>query len=100
MKRLTPPKLAVILATLTSFAWLFVVYSGIAGVLAIPVILSLVGLTGPRRQSYAGIAIVLFSLLALFLSVWIGLSYLPSAILLLTSKRAESRVPAPPVPRV
>jgi hypothetical protein len=66
-----------------------------AMVLAIPVGLSLWGLSSERFRRLAGAAVLVYSLLVFFVSVWmIGLSYLPSAILLLTSKRAEARAPA------
>ena len=103
MRRLTLLKLAVILATLISFAWIVVLYalppnpaSGTrpAIVLAIPVGLSLWGLSSERFRRVAGAAILVYSLVVFLVSVrTIGLSYLPSAILLLTSKRAG--VPAP-----
>jgi hypothetical protein len=103
MRRLTLLKLAVILATLISFAWIVVLYalppnpaSGPrpAIVLAIPVGLSLWGLSSERFRRVAGAAILVYSLVVFLVSVrMIGLSYLPSAILLLTSKRTE--VPAP-----
>jgi hypothetical protein len=99
MKRPTMPKLAVILATLTSFAWIVVLYATpwspangplAAIALAIPVGLSLWGLSSERLRRVAGIALLLFSLMVVLISVWIiGLSYLPSAILLLIGKRAE-----------
>ncbi len=105
MRRLTLPKLAVILATLVSFAWIVILYAlppspangpRPAIVLAIPVGLSLWGLSSGRFRKVAGAALLVFSLLVFFVSVWmIGMSYLPSAILLLTSKRAEARAPAP-----
>jgi hypothetical protein len=98
MKRLTIPKLAVILAALVSFAWIVVLYAlppspangpRAAIVLAIPVGLSLWGLSSVRTRRMAGAAMLVFSLLVFFVSVWmIGLSYLPSAILLLAGKRA------------
>jgi len=103
MKRLTLPKLAVILAALISFAWIVVLYAlppnpatgpRAAMVLAIPVGLSLWGLSSDKFRRVAGAALLVYSLLVSIVSVWmIGLSYLPSALLLLTSKRAE--VPAP-----
>jgi hypothetical protein len=96
------PKLVVILASLTSLAWLFSLYPNetytTLMVVAIPVILSFVGLVGYERQRDAGIAIVLVSLLVFFLSGWIGLSYLPTAILLLISKRAGALCPGPSTP--
>jgi hypothetical protein len=105
MRRLTLPKLAVILAALVSFAWIVVLYAlppnptkgpRAAIVLAIPVGLSLWGLSSERFRRVAGAALLVYALLVFFVSVWIvGLSYLPSAILLLTSKRAEARAPTP-----
>jgi hypothetical protein len=105
MRRLTVPKLAVILATLISFAWIVVLYatplspahgSRAAIVLAIPVGLSMWGLSSARFRRISGVALLVFSLLVSFVSIWmIGLSYLPSAILLLTSKRAEALRPGP-----
>jgi hypothetical protein len=99
MKRLTLPKLAVILATLISFAWIVVLYAmpphpatgpRPAIALAIPVGLGLWGLYSVKFRRTAGAALLVYALLVFFVSVWvIGLSYLPSAILLLTSKRAE-----------
>jgi hypothetical protein len=105
MRRFTVPKMAVILATLVSFAWIVILY-GLPGspasgpraaiALAIPVALSLWGLSSDRFRRVAGAAILVFSLAIFFVSVWImGFSYLPSAILLLISKRAEARAPAP-----
>src|SRR3984885_1821713 len=104
MRRLTLPKLAVILATLVSFAWIIILYAlppspangpRAAIVLAIPVGLSLWGLSSERFRRMAGAALLVYSLLVFFVSVrMIGLSYLPSAILLLISKRAEARAPA------
>ena len=98
MKRLTMPKLAVILAALASFGWIVILYGTplmpadgprAAIALAIPVGLSLWGLSAAKFRRFAGVAIAVFSLLVLLVSVWmIGLSYLPSAILLLKSKRA------------
>jgi hypothetical protein len=103
MKRPTMPKLAVILATVTSFAWIVVLYATpwspangprAAIVLAIPVGLSLWGLSSEGLRRVAGAAILVFSLVVSLISVWmIGLSYLPSAILLLISKRAEAQAP-------
>ncbi len=106
MKRFTIPKLAVILATLVSFAWIVILYalpgspaSGprAAVALAIPVALSLWGLSSDRFRRLAGAAILVYSLLAIFFVSFLimGLSYLPSALLLLISKRAEARAPAP-----
>ena len=106
MKRFTLPKLAVILATLVSFAWIVILYalpgSPVSGpraamALAIPVALSLWGLSSDRFRRLAGAAILVYSLLAIFFVSFLimGLSYLPSAILLLISKRAEARAPAP-----
>lgn len=105
MKRLTKPKIAVILATLVSFAWIVILYAlpkspatgpRAAMVLAIPVGLSLWGLSADRFRKLAGGALVLFSLAIAVISIWIiGVGYLPSAVLLLTSKRAEARAPAP-----
>lgn len=105
MKRLTAPKLAVILSALVSFAWIVVLYAippapahgpRAAMVLAIPVALSLWGLSSDKFRRIAGITILVFSLLVFFVSVWmIALSYLPSGILLLISKRAEVVSPGP-----
>jgi len=104
MRRLTIPKLSVILATLVSFAWIVLLYATpwapangprAAVVLAIPVVLSLWGLSSEKRRRVAGVALLVFSLVVFFVSVWmIGLSYLPSAILFLISKRAEAFAPA------
>lgn len=90
------PKLAVALALLASFAWCVIpVYSThqtlvqVSGprvlvVLMIPVLLSLWGLFSEGRERVAGAALLLFSLAVLFLSGFtLGLSYLPSSILLL-----------------
>jgi len=105
MRRLTAPKLAVILASLVSFVWIVVLYAmppnpahgpRAATMLAIPVGLSLWGLSSDRFRRPAGATLLVFSLLVFFVSVWmIGLSYLPSAILLLISKRAEDLCPDP-----
>jgi len=99
------PKLAVILATLVSFAWIVILYAlpgspaqGLraAFVLAIPVGLSLWGLSSDRFRTAGGAAILIFSLLVFFASVWsIALSYLPSAILLLMSKKGRGLRPDP-----
>jgi hypothetical protein len=98
----TLPKLAAILASLASLAWMvtlvtltnrtpFPLSGRAVMVLAIPVGLSLWGLISDRFRKVAGTALLVFSLLVCLISVWpIGLSYLPSAILLLTSKRAEA----------
>ena len=104
MKRLTRPKLAVIFATLASFAWIVVLYATpwsnangprAAIVLAIPVGVSLWGLSSDRFRKLAGAALLVFSLAIFIASVWLmALSYLPSAILLLISKRAEANAPA------
>jgi hypothetical protein len=109
VRRFTIPKLAVILATLVSFAWIVILYafpgspaSGprAALALAIPVALSLWGLSSDRYRKVAGGTILVFAVVAMFVSVLtIGLSYLPSALLLLISKRAEARAPAPPLLR-
>jgi hypothetical protein len=98
MKRLTMPKLAVILAALASFGWIVILYGtplmpaeGPRGAiaLAIPVGLSLWGLSAERFRRLAGVAIAVFALLVFMVSVWmIGVSYVPSAILLLMSKKA------------
>ncbi len=98
------PKVAVIVTTLVSFAWIVLFYATpwspahgprAALVLAIPVGLSLWGLSSARRRKIAGAAILLFALGIFLVSFWIiGLSYLPSAILLLASKRAEAFTPA------
>jgi hypothetical protein len=94
VKRLTMPKLAVILATLVSFTWIVLLYATpwnpangpwAAMVLAVPVALSLWGLSGGRFYKVAGAALLVFALLTLFFFWLIGLSYLPSAILLLMS---------------
>jgi hypothetical protein len=105
MKRLTMPKLAVILATLVSFAWIVILYALPASpahgpraaiVLAIPVGLGLWGLSSGRFRLPAGAAMVVFSLLICIVSFWIiGLSYLPSAILLLFSKKGRGLHPGP-----
>jgi hypothetical protein len=96
MKRLTLPKLAVILSALVSFAWIVVLYAlppsptngpRAALVLSIPVALSLWGLSSERFRRAAGAALLVFALVVFLVSVWmIALSYLPSAILLLISK--------------
>jgi hypothetical protein len=98
------PKLAVIVTTLVSFAWIVLLYATpwnlahgprAALVLAIPVGLSLWGLSSARLRRIAGAALLLFSLVIFLVSFWIiALSYLPSAILLLASKRAEAFTPA------
>jgi len=98
----TMPKLAVILASLASFAWLFVpMYSpprtllqvnGLpaAVLLMIPVALSLWGLSSGRLRRVAGGTLLVFSLAVCLVSVWaIGLSYLPSSLLLLIRPRGE-----------
>jgi hypothetical protein len=105
VKRLTLPKFAVVLATLVSFAWIVVLYAlppnpaqgpRAAIVLAIPVAVSLWGLSSDKFRKVAGAALLVFSLVILIVSVWmIAVSYLPSAILLLTSKRAEASAPTP-----
>jgi hypothetical protein len=105
MKRLTMPKSAVILCVLVSFAWIVVLYatpwspahgSRAAIVLAIPVALSLWGWSSERFRRMAGAALLVFTLVICVVSFGIiGLSYLPSAILLLISKRAEASAPAP-----
>ena len=106
MKRLTLAKFAVILATLISFAWIVLLYATPFGdpahgprgalVLAIPVALSLWGFASDKFRKIAGIALLVFSLVIFLVSVWmVALSYLPSAILLLTSKRAEANAPTP-----
>jgi hypothetical protein len=93
------PKLAIKLASL---AWMVILatlanrvplpVSGLAViVLAIPVGLTLWGLISDRFQKMAGTALLVFSLMVCLISVWtIGLSYFPSAILLLVNKRAEA----------
>jgi hypothetical protein len=96
------PKVAVIVTTLVSFAWIVLLYASrsangprAALVLAIPVALSLWGLSSAKRRKMAGASILLFSLVIFLVSFWIiALSYLPSAILLLASKRAEAFTPA------
>jgi hypothetical protein len=89
------PKLALILASLASFAWLLflldltprspVPMSGRTLVaLVIPVGLSLLGLVFEKLQRLAGALLLMFSLVVFLISVWmLGLSYLPSSILLL-----------------
>jgi hypothetical protein len=104
-RRITIPKLAVILATLVSFAWIVVLYalqkspaSGprAALVLAIPVAISLWGLSSHRFRKVAGAAILVYALGIFLISFWlIGLSYLPSAILLFISKGAGASAPTP-----
>ena len=104
MRRFTRPKVAVILATLVSFAWIVVLYATpwspangprAAMVLAIPVGVSLWGLSSDRFRKLAGAALLVFAFAIFLASVWmIALSYLPSAILLLLSKRAEANAPA------
>ncbi len=97
MRRLTVPKLAVILATLASFAWIVILYvtrsvdgPRAALVLAIPVAVSLWGWSSERFRKVAGVALLVFSLAIFLASVWmIALSYVPSAILFLIGKRAE-----------
>lgn len=97
------PKLAVVLASLASFAWLLFLVtlasrgpSPVSGravtALAIPVVLSLWGWFSERLRRVAGAALLVFSLVVLLISI--GLSYLPSAILLLMSKKAEACAPA------
>jgi hypothetical protein len=105
MRRLTMPKSAVILCALVSFAWIVLFYATpwrpahgprAAIVLAIPVALSLWGLSSERFRRMAGAALLVFTVVICVVSFWIiGLSYLPSAILLLISKRAEASAPAP-----
>jgi hypothetical protein len=105
MKRLTVPKLAVILATLASFAWIVVLYATpwspahgprAAIVLAIPVGLSLWGLSSAKLRRGAAFALLLFSLVIFVVSVWmIALSYVPSAMLLLTSRKSQGLRPDP-----
>jgi hypothetical protein len=105
MKRLTIPKLAVILATLVSFTWIFILYAfpgspargpRVALAVAIPVALSLWGLSSDRFRKVAGAAILVYALVVIFVSVLIvGLSYLPSAILLLISRRGQDLRPDP-----
>jgi hypothetical protein len=111
LKRLTIPKLAVILATLVSFAWIVILYalpgspaSGprAAIALAIPVALSLWGLSSVRFRKLAGAAILVYSLLVIFFVslLMMGLSYLPSALLLLMSRKGQGLRPDPfAVPR-
>jgi hypothetical protein len=97
MRRFTVPKVAVILATLASFAWIVVLYvtrsvdgPRAALVLAIPVAVSLWGWSSERFRKLAGVALLVFSLAILLASVWmIALSYVPSAILFLVGRRAE-----------
>lgn len=108
MKRLTKPKVAVILAALVSFAWIVVLYATpwnpahgprAAIVLAIPVVLSLWGLSSERFRMIAGVALLLFSLAVSVISVWmIGLSYLPSSILLLMKRKGRGLRPDPITP--
>jgi len=105
MKRLTMQKSAVMLCALVSFAWIVLFYATpwspahgprAAIVLAIPVALSLWGLSSERFRRMAGAALLVFTVVICVVSFWIiGLSYLPSAILLLISKRAEASAPAP-----
>jgi hypothetical protein len=91
------PRLAVVLAFLASFAWMvFPAYvphetllqvNGLGAILilAIPPLLSLYGLLS-EQQMIAGSLLLLFCLLVLFFSgILLGLSYLPTSILLLTS---------------
>jgi hypothetical protein len=91
------PTLAVLLAALASFAWLVVpTYSPpqtllqVSGppaaiLLTIPVALTLWGLFSGRLRRVAGVTLLVFSLVVCLASVgMIALSYLPSAILLLT----------------
>ncbi|HTC86673.1 MAG TPA: hypothetical protein VK686_00175 [Bryobacteraceae bacterium] len=105
MKRLNMPKSAVILSALVSFAWIVLFYATpwspahgprAALVMAIPVALSLWGFSSERFRRMAGIALLVFTFVICVVSFWIiGLSYLPSAILLFLSKRAEASTPAP-----
>lgn len=94
------PKLAVVLVLLASFAWVVLpVYASgqtllqVNGpstliVLLIPVVLSIWGLFANRWERVAGALLLLFSLVVFFLSgALIGLSYLPSSILLLALPR-------------
>ncbi|HTB18455.1 MAG TPA: hypothetical protein VK708_10070 [Bryobacteraceae bacterium] len=111
MKRLTMPKLAVILAALVSFAWIVLFYATpwspaqgprAAIILAIPVAISLGGLSAEKRRKVAGVALLLFSLVVILVSFWIiAVSYLPSAILFLASRKGQGSRPDPfPVPKI
>jgi hypothetical protein len=96
MKRLTVPKLAVILATLASFAWIVVLYATplmpangprAAIILAIPVGVSLWGFSSDRFRKPAGVVLLVFAFAIFLVSVWmIGLCYVPSAVLLFFAK--------------
>jgi hypothetical protein len=90
------PKVAVALAVLASLAWIVLpTYSSgqsllqVSGgspliVLLIPVVLSIWGIFSDGRERIAGAMLLLFSLMVFFLSgILMGLSYLPSSILLL-----------------
>jgi hypothetical protein len=96
------PKFAVMLASLASLAWLAApIYSPprtllqangppAAILLIIPVALSLLGLFSDRLRRGAGAALLAFSLAVCLVSVWtIGLSYLPSSVLLLIGPRKK-----------
>lgn len=96
------PKLAVTLICLAALAWIVAPLgspprsllqdggSPAAILVAIPVGLGVWGLFSERHRRVAGVALLVFSLVVFLISVWmIGLSYLPSAILLLIGKRAE-----------
>jgi hypothetical protein len=111
MKRLTIPKLAVILATLASFAWIVVLYATplmpangprAAIILAIPVGVSLWGLSSDRFRKLAGVALLVFALAIFVVSVWmIALCYVPSAALFLLSKKGQGSRPDPfAVPKI
>jgi hypothetical protein len=103
------PTLALILASLASFAWLLFLVDlaprsplPVSGrtltALVIPVGLSLLGLVFERLQRLAGVTLLVFSLVVLLISVWIiGLSYLPSSILLLI-RPTWSRIATSPRP--
>jgi len=102
------PKLAVILASLVSFAWIVILYATplspangprAAFVLAIPVVLSLWGLSSDRLQRVAGALLLAFSAVVFLISFWmIGLSYLPSSILLLIKQKGRGLRPDPITP--
>src|ERR1700737_4754394 len=96
------PKLAVLLAWLTSVGWFFFLYPNETGmtlaVLAIPVILSFEGWLGNERERDAGIAMVLFSALVFFLSGWIWLSYFAQCDSVSYKQKGRGLRPSPATP--
>ena len=99
------PKLATLLSAIASLTWAFVplgspahslVQNGSAAILlTVPVVLSLWGLFAGEFRRFAGSGLLIFALLVSPISVWpLGLSYLPSAILLLIRKPTRLSAPA------